>query len=156
MMRNEVEPKPNVRVSITFTQDESPHLGELIQPSAAAGADLAPVLLGFFTFEALGDQQVMDLLSAVAPQIQTLHLLSMLVKEDQVRVVVGNEVHLQPHIGVSMPGLLDEATGLRQLVQASARTTLYLCTPSSSDTHAAVHVILRRLQSQVQELNQVI
>ena len=26
-------------------------LGELIQPSAAAGADLAPVLLGFFTSE---------------------------------------------------------------------------------------------------------
>eukprot|EP00437_Effrenium_voratum_P025819 CAMPEP_0181396810 /NCGR_PEP_ID=MMETSP1110-20121109/113_1 /TAXON_ID=174948 /ORGANISM="Symbiodinium sp., Strain CCMP421" /LENGTH=214 /DNA_ID=CAMNT_0023518533 /DNA_START=265 /DNA_END=905 /DNA_ORIENTATION=- len=100
----------------------------------------------------------MDLLRGVTPQVQPLLLLAMLIEEHQVRIAVRDEVHLQAHVGVSMPGLFDEAPSLRQLVQASARAALDLRTPSSipDGSSRIIHVLFCGLQAHVEELHQVV
>lgn len=152
---HKVEPKPNVGVSVTMPKDELSNLRQLVQASAAAGANLPLVLLGLLALEALRSHEIVDLLQVVAAKIQPLLLLSVLVEEDKVRIVMRDEVHLQPNVGISVAGLLDEAPCLRELIQASAGAALDFSAPSSSDGSDFAFVLCG-LQSHVEELNQVI
>eukprot|EP00933_Yihiella_yeosuensis_P010064 TRINITY_DN116307_c0_g1_i1.p1 TRINITY_DN116307_c0_g1~~TRINITY_DN116307_c0_g1_i1.p1 ORF type:complete len:104 (-),score=6.53 TRINITY_DN116307_c0_g1_i1:216-527(-) len=98
---HKVDPHSSISISITFAENPLSNLRELIQTSARASADLAPKYLLFLFLEALLLHQVVDLLQLKPAKIYSLHLLAMLVKENQVRVVSWNEVHLQSSISVS-------------------------------------------------------
>jgi len=154
-MWHEVEPKPNVRVSIAAPEDELPNLRQLIQASAAACADLALIFLRLLALEALGSHEVMDLLRAVTPQVQSLFLFAVLVEEHQVRVMVRDEVDLQSHVSVSVARLLDEAPSLRKLIQTSSGAALDLGTPGPTNG-AWCGVVLRRLEAHVEKLDEVV
>lgn len=71
----------------------------------------------------------MELLCRVWSHIETFLLLSVLVKQDEIRIVPWDEVHLQGLICISVARLLYEALNLRKLVQSSSRTCLNLCSP---------------------------
>mmetsp|Transcript_115030 Transcript_115030/g.245695 ORF Transcript_115030/g.245695 Transcript_115030/m.245695 type:complete len:384 (-) Transcript_115030:129-1280(-) len=161
---DEVDAEAYVAVRIPLPQDEPPDLRQLVQASAGTCPDLALEMPGSLPFEALLLHQLVDLLRVVATQVQALNLLAMLVEEDEVRVVMGNEVDLQPSIGVSVARLLHEPAHLRQLIQASARAALHLCGPSALNRHGGgggafavdIAFCLPIQEAQAEELHQVL
>lgn len=136
VMRYEVEPEPNVRVSVAPAQDELAELRQLVQASAGAGPDLTSECASLLALEALLGHKIMNLLQAVASKVQSFLLLSMFVEENQIRVVVRDEIYFQSSVSVSVAGLFDESPSLRQLVQASAGAALNFSTPSLGQGNA--------------------
>lgn len=101
----------------------------------------------------------MNLLQVVASKVYTLLLLSVLVEENQIRVVVRDEIDFHPNIGVSVARLFDESPSLRQLVQASARAALNFSTPSLVQGNAFCLFFLGAidgLQAHANELHKLI
>lgn len=75
---------------------------------------------GFLLLEALLHEERVDLIAGKVRQVDPLDFLAVLVEEDEVRVMMRNEVDLEPHIGVSMARILDESPSLRELIQPSS------------------------------------
>jgi hypothetical protein len=74
----------------------------------------------------------LELFIVVLAQVELLLLLALVVEKDQDRIVVGNEIQLQSHVGISIPELQDELPDLGQLVQASSRARPDLALPLSA------------------------
>lgn len=120
VVRNEVDPQPNIRVSVAPAQDELPHVGQLVEASSGARSDFALEMPRPLLLEALLPHQLVDLCSVEAAEVQALLLLPVLVKEYEVRVMMGDEIDLEPRVSVSVAGFFDEAPDFRQLVEASS------------------------------------
>lgn len=101
-MWDEVDPDTNVSISIAPAQHKTANVRELIQASSRACADLCFVSSLLLLLEALGLHQLVDLVGTVTRHVNALHLLAVLVEEDQVRVVTRNEIQLQSCICISM------------------------------------------------------
>jgi len=113
VVRHKVYFKGHIGISVATAQHERPDIWQLIQASARASSNFTLHLTRALPCKFLGYHQLVDLICGVASQIQPLNLLSMLVEENEIRVVPRNEVELQPFVSISVAGRLDERPDFR-------------------------------------------
>jgi hypothetical protein len=130
VVRNVVDSNANVHVGIARLLDEATHIRKLIQTSSRTGSNLSFVGSRLPLLKAFLFHQSVNLIAIEVSQIQALNFFAMLIKEDQIRIVVRDEIDFQSPVRVSMSRRLDELSHLRKLVEASSGAALHLGCPS--------------------------
>lgn len=135
VMRDKIDANTHIAISIATAQHKTSDIWQLVQSSARASANLTFEALALLPAKTFSLHQLMDLICGVSSQIQTLLLFTMLIEENEIRIVSRNEIDFQPCISVSVSRLFHESPDFRQMVQASARTCLHFCSVSSLRRH---------------------